>query len=426
MLVEPLTVVENVMLGVEGGALLRREVPRARAALARLAAEYGLAVEPDAVVGDLPVGAQQRVEILKALYRGAEILILDEPTGVLTPQEANDLFRVLAALRAQGKTVVLVTHKLREIMAVTDRVSVMRAGRMVAHRDTTETTPGELGELMIGRRQSADFDKPACAPGPEVLSVDELEVSDAAGIPRVKGVSLSVRRGEIVGIAGVAGNGQTELIEAIAGMRAPSSGRIAIKGVALFPSAAYGAEAMRAVGVAHVPEDRLRTGLVLRFAACESAILGYHEDAGHGPLALIDWRRVAASTLRLMRSFDVRPHQPWLRSANFSGGNQQKLILARELERDPDVLLIGQPTRGVDIGGIDFIHRRLIAMRASGKAILLVSVELEEILRLADRVLVMFDGRIVGELLPAESDERRIGLMMAGVGAGGPAGAAAA
>jgi ABC-type uncharacterized transport system ATPase subunit len=414
MLVEPMTVLENVILGAEGGRLLRRRLLAARAMLKRLSAEYGLDVDPDARVGDLPVGAQQRVEILKALYRGAEILILDEPTGVLTPQEAADLFRVLAALRAQGKTIILVTHKLREIMAITDRVSVMRAGRMVGERATAETSPEELGELMIGRKLTARLDKAPARPGAVALEVEGLSVRDAIGVQRVKDVSLAVRRGEIVGIAGVSGNGQTELLEALAGMRPFVAGRIRLGNMVLTPEQAADAAGMRRLGVAHVPEDRLRTGLVPRFTARESAILGYHEDPAYARGPLLDWTRVERHTAALMARYEVRPALPRLRCSLFSGGNQQKLILARELERDPAVLLVGQPTRGVDIGGIDFIHRRLLAMRDQGKAILLVSVELDEILRLADRILVMFDGRLVGELPPEAADERRLGLMMAG------------
>jgi general nucleoside transport system ATP-binding protein len=414
MLVDPMTVLENVILGVEGGPLLRRHVPQARAELKRISAEYGLGVDPDAVVGNLPVGAQQRVEILKALYRGAEILILDEPTGVLTPQEATDLFRVLAALRAQGKTVILVTHKLREIMAITDRVSVMRAGQMVGHRETAETSTEELGELMIGRKLARSLDKAPLRSGDVALSVRDLAVRDAVGVQRVKGIDFSVRRGEIVGIAGVSGNGQTELMEALAGMRPFEAGSVTLGNTTITADHPAFADEMRRLGMAHVPEDRLRTGLVPPFAARESAILGYHEDPAYSRGPLLDWRRIERYTLGLMEKFEVKPQLARLRCSLFSGGNQQKLIMAREMERDPAVLLVGQPTRGVDIGGIDFIHRRLIAMRDRGKAIVLVSVELDEILRLADRILVMFDGHIVGELLPEDADERQLGLMMAG------------
>jgi simple sugar transport system ATP-binding protein len=414
MLVDPMTVLENVILGVEGGALLRRHVPKARDELRRISSEYGLNVDPDAVVGDLPVGAQQRVEILKALYRGAEILILDEPTGVLTPQEATDLFRVLAALRAQGKTVILVTHKLREIMAITDRVSVMRAGQMVGHRDTSETSREELGELMIGRKLATRLDKAPANIGAVALEVRDLSVRDIQGVQRVKDVSFSVRAGEIVGIAGVSGNGQTELMEALAGMRRLESGSVTVGGATVSAEHPAFADRLRKLGMAHVPEDRLRTGLVPAFAARESAILGYQDDPMYSRGPLLDWPGIDRHTQGLMEKYEVKPPISRLRGALFSGGNQQKLIMAREMERDPTVLLVGQPTRGVDIGGIDFIHRRLIAMRDRGKAILLVSVELDEILRLSDRILVMFDGRLVGELLPENADERQLGLLMAG------------
>jgi simple sugar transport system ATP-binding protein len=415
MLVETFTVLENVMLGAEGGALLAPGRAAARESLARLAAEYGLSVDPDAVVADLGVGDKQRVEILKALHRGAEILILDEPTGVLTPQEADELFRVLRSLRDQGKAVLLITHKLREVMAVTDRVSVMRGGRMVAHRETAETSAEELSLLMIGRRPAGAERPLPATPGAELLRVSDLTIRDGAGVERLRGVSFTLHAGEILGIAGVAGNGQTELLEALAGMRTPSSGRIALRGA---PLPAGDAAARRAAGIAHVPEDRLRHGLVADFAAEDTAILGYHEDpAWRRALGLMSRGKVGAHASRLMAGHDVRPPLPRLRSALFSGGNQQKLILGREMDRTPDVLLVGQPTRGVDIGGIEAIHRRLRGWREAGRGVLLVSVELDEILALADRILVMFDGRIMGELPAGAADERRLGMMMAGASA---------
>jgi simple sugar transport system ATP-binding protein len=412
MLVEDFRVIENVMLGTEGGMLLAGGEARARESLRRLSAEYGLSVDPDARVGDLPVGARQRVEILKALHRGAEVLILDEPTAVLTPQEADDLFRVLRALRDEGKAVVLITHKLREVMEITDRVSVMRAGRMVAHRETAETSAEELGELMIGRRLGAALRPPPARTGPELLAAEGLRVRDATGAERLRGVSFALHAGEILGIAGVAGNGQTELLEALSGMRAPEAGTIRLRGE---PVAGLDAAAARRLGIAHVPEDRLRHGLVPDFAAQDCAILGHQGDGAWQRMrGLLSRGRIEAHARRLMQEGDVRPAAPGLRARLFSGGNQQKLILARELEREPDVLLVGQPTRGVDIGGIEAIHRRLRAWRDAGKAVLLVSVELDEILALANRILVMFDGRIAGELSSAEADERRLGLLMAG------------
>lgn len=410
MLVEPFTVLENILLGAEGGWTLQAGQRRAREELLRLERDYSLEVDIDARIADLPVGIQQRVEILKALFRGARVLILDEPTGVLTPQEADHLFRILRSLRDQGRTVILITHKLREIMAVTDNVSVMRAGEMVAHRRTAETTTEEMAELMVGRKVLLRVEKAPARPGPPVLEVDHLEVVDAFGVRRVKDVSFTVRAGEIVGIAGVAGNGQSELLEALSGIRAPKSGRVTLKGQPLLDAADC-----RKKKLGHVPEDRLRMGLVRGFAAYENAILGYQlvpAYAGHG---FLKKRGIIARCREWMKDYDVRPAAPMLQATSFSGGNQQKLVLAREMEHDPDLLLVGQPTRGVDIGAIEFIHKRLIAMRDAGKAILLVSVELDEILSLSDRIIVMFDGMITGELSAAEATAQRVGMLMAGI-----------
>jgi general nucleoside transport system ATP-binding protein len=410
MLVEPFTVLENLLLGAEGGATLKAGAARARAEIAALERDYGLEVDLDARIADLPVGVQQRVEILKALFRGAHILILDEPTGVLTPQEADHLFRILRNLRDQGRTVVLITHKLREIVAVTDRVSVMRRGEMVAHRRTADTSAEELAELMVGRKVLLRVDKGPSRPAEPILEVERLRVRDGAGVARVKDASFVVRAGEIVGIAGVAGNGQSELLEALAGIRPADGGRVRVRGKPLRdPGLA------RTVGLGHVPEDRLRMGLVRGFSAYENAILGYHRLPDYSHHGFLDRAGIIGTCLRWMRGYGVRPDDAELKAQSFSGGNQQKLVLARELEHDPDLLLVGQPTRGVDIGAIEFIHRRLVAIRDAGKAVLLVSVELDEILALADRILVMFDGRITGELAAAEADERRIGCLMAGI-----------
>jgi simple sugar transport system ATP-binding protein len=411
MLVEPFTVLENVMLGAEGGALLARGRAEAREVLRRLEEDYDLKVDPDAVVGDLPVGLQQRVEILKALFRKADTLILDEPTGVLTPAEADHLFRILARLKAEGKTVLLITHKLREIMAITDRVSVMRRGEMVATKATRETSVEELAELMVGRRVLLRVEKGTARPGEVRLSVRDLRVIDPLGVERLRGVSFDVRAGEIVGIAGVSGNGQSELLEAVSGIAAPAAGSVTVCGqLATGMDPAW----MRRQHLAHVPEDRHRMGLVTRFEARENAILGYQRDPRYGTGPMIARKAVLAAARSQMEGFDVRPPDPFLKAANFSGGNQQKIVLAREIERDPEVLVVGQPTRGVDVGAIEAIHRRLVELRDAGKAILLVSVELDEIRGLADRILVMFDGRIMGELGP-EAGEREIGLLMAGV-----------
>jgi ABC-type uncharacterized transport system ATPase subunit len=414
MLVEPLSVVENVMLGAEGGAMLRVGEAKVRAELARLAKDYGLEIDVDATVGDLSVGLQQRVEILKALYRGADILILDEPTAVLTPAEADALFGLLRSLKEQGKTVILITHKLREIMAITDRVSVMRRGEMVATVETANTSPPELAELMVGRRVLLRVEKDEKTPGAPLLEVDNLSVVDSRGVLRVASASFTVRAGEIVGIAGVAGNGQSELLEAIAGMRQPVLGSIRLEGKAIH-SSEHNPHRMRQLGLLHVPEDRLRTGLVPAFPAFESAILGFSDEPHLGRGPILDHDRLIADLAQKMEQYDVRPPAPRLKSSKFSGGNQQKIVLAREIERNPKVLLVGQPTRGVDIGAIEFIHRRLIALRDSGVAILLVSVELDEIMNLSDRILTMCGGKITGERKASQTNEQELGLLMAGV-----------
>ncbi len=415
MLVDTFTVLENIILGAEGGPLLGAGERAARKELARLERDYELEVDPDALVGDLPVGLQQRVEILKALYRGARNLILDEPTGVLTPDEADHLFRILRVLRDEGKSIILITHKLREIMAVTDRVSVMRGGEMVATRDTARTSVEELAELMVGRKVLLQVDKGASKPADIILQVENLTVRGAPGAPHLDNVSFNVRAGEIVGIAGVSGNGQSILLEAIAGITPPSGGQISINDRIV--SAAHPADPamIRNWGVAHVPEDRHRMGLVIPFEENENNILGYQDDETFRNGPLMDLEAVRADAMDKIERYDIRPPDCRLRTANFSGGNQQKIVLAREMERDPALLLVGQPTRGVDVGAIEFIHRQLIAMRDKGKAILLVSVELDEIMSLADRILVMLDGRIVGERRAEGVTEQDLGLLMAGI-----------
>ena len=413
MLVEPLSVVENVMLGAEGGPLLAKGDAALRKKLAQLAKDYGLAVDPDARVGDLPVGLQQRVEILKALVRGVDILILDEPTAVLAPAEADRLFAMLRVLKGEGKTIILITHKLREILHITDRVSVMRAGAMVATFDTARTSAMELADAMVGRKVLLRVDKSPASPGAVLLEARDLVVKDAQGTRRLDGVSLKLRAGEITGIAGVSGNGQSELLEALAGLVPLAEGEIWFEGRKL-ASADLKPKVLRHLGLMHVPEDRHKRGLVMPFEACESAMLGFEGDAVFGGW-FFNRARIAADCAEKMKMFDVRPRAPHMKSANFSGGNQQKIVLAREIERGPKVLIVGQPTRGVDIGAIEFIHKKLVALRDQGKAILLVSVELDEIMALSDRILCMCGGRITGERLPGETNERDLGLLMAGV-----------
>jgi simple sugar transport system ATP-binding protein len=356
------------------------------------------------------------VEILKALYRQADILILDEPTGVLTPDEADHLFRILNGLKEQGKTIILITHKLREIMEATDNVSVMRRGTMVGTVKTTESSPESLAELMVGRKVLLEVEKKPATPGAVVLQVENLKVRDEHGVERLKGISFDIRAGEILGIAGVAGNGQSELLAALGGMMR-ASGKVTLKGADL-PLSGKGADGQsrRSAGIAHVPEDRHHYGLILDFTAWENVAFGYHNDPKYQKNALfMDNAALRADTEAKMATFDVRPPIPTLAAKSFSGGNQQKIVVAREIERNPDLLLIGQPTRGVDIGAIEFIHKEIVALRDQGKAILLVSVELDEIMSLSDRIAVMFDGRLMGFRDPETTNERELGLLMAGM-----------
>ena len=414
-LVENFTVLENVVLGAEDSGLLGPSLARARRELKALADEYELNVDPDAVIEDIGVGMQQRVEILKALYRRADILILDEPTGVLTPAEADQLFRILERLKAEGKTIILITHKLREIMDATDTVSVMRRGEMTATVKTSETSPAHLAELMVGRKVLLRVEKTPAQTGDTILDIKDLNVTDEKGVHRLKGINLTVKAGEILGIAGVAGNGQSELLEVLGGYE-KATGTITINGEPLDLTGAHSdGRSRRARGIAHVPEDRQREGLIMDYAAWENVAFGYHHDPKYQRGMFMDNAAIKADTVAKMERFDVRPPDPKLAAKSFSGGNQQKIVLAREMERNPDLLLIGQPTRGVDIGAIEFIHQQIVALRDQGKSILLVSVELEEILSLSDRIAVMFDGKMMGERLPADTDENELGLMMAGM-----------
>ena len=417
-LVENFTVLENVVLGAEEGFMLGPSISKARRVLKSLSDDYGLNVEPDARIEDIGVGMQQRVEILKSLYREADILILDEPTGTLTPSEADQLFRILERLKSEGKTIILITHKLREIMDATDTVSVMRAGKMTATVKTSKVSPSKLAEMMVGRSVRLSVLKNATNAGPKILEVQDLKVRDTNGVERLKGATFNVHAGEILGIAGVAGNGQSQLLEALGGYR-KATGRVMYKGEQMDLSGVVAnGQIRRSRGIAHVPEDRQSEGLIMDFMAWENTAFGYHLDPAYRKRILIDNGAIQADTRQKMDRFDIRPQDPYLRAKSFSGGNQQKIVLAREIERSPDLLLIGQPTRGVDIGAIEFIHQHIVALRDEGKAILLVSVELDEILSLSDRIAVMFDGRIMGERLPEDTNERELGLLMAGMSKG--------
>jgi simple sugar transport system ATP-binding protein len=411
MLVEPLTVTENIILGHEPARFGILDTKRARTRVTDLSAQYGLKVDPDATVGTLSVGMQQRVEILKALYQGARILILDEPTAVLSPQEVRELFGVIRSLVTAGLSVVLITHKLDEVMGAADRVIVMRDGRVVGETTPAATDQIGLARMMVGRDVVLSLDKEPAHPGDVVLSVKDLAARGQQGLEALKGVSFTVRAGEIVGIAGVDGNGQTELVETIAGLRRPTGGAIDLKGHDI--THARPRETIHA-GVSHVPEDRQRRGLVLEFDLAENLILGDHRDAPYAKHGITDPSAISEAARTRIKEYDVRTPSEHVLAGALSGGNQQKLVLARELGREPGMLIAAQPTRGLDVGAIEFVHRRLLAERDSGTAILLVSMELEEVMSLSDRILVMYGGRIVAEFAAGEADDERIGYFMTG------------
>ncbi|HVG38035.1 MAG TPA: ABC transporter ATP-binding protein [Pyrinomonadaceae bacterium] len=420
MLVGTMTVAENIVLGAEPGSAAALDLRRAAARIRALSDEFKLAIDPTAIVENLSVGGQQRVELLKALYREARILILDEPTAVLTPPEVEELFVILRRMRDQGKTIIIITHKLSEVLALSDEVTVMRDGRVVGRVRTAETDAAELARLMVGREVLLRVEKTPAHPGAEVLCVSDLSLSGAKGARLLDRVSLAVRAGEIVGIAGVEGNGQTELIETLAGLteNTAAGGTIEFEGRDI---GRLSARARRELGIAHIPEDRHRRGLLLDFDLAENSILGVHDRrpiVSHAFGVLLDEEAINLRVSQIIENYDVRPPDASLPARALSGGNQQKLIIGREFEQRPKLLLVAQPTRGVDIGAIEFIHRELIALRVAGCAILLVSAELEEVTALADRLLVMHAGRVVGEVDPATATMGQIGLLMTGGGRG--------
>ncbi|HEX0515903.1 TPA: ABC transporter ATP-binding protein [Streptococcus pneumoniae] len=411
MLVEAFTVAENIILGSEltkNGVL---DIAGASKEIKALSERYGLAVDPSAKVADISVGAQQRVEILKTLYRGADILIFDEPTAVLTPSEIDELMAIMKNLVKEGKSIILITHKLDEIRTVSDRVTVIRRGKSIETVEIAGAINADLAEMMVGRSVSFKTEKQASKPKEVVLSIKDLVVNENRGVPAVKNLSLDVRAGEIVGIAGIDGNGQSELIQAITGLRKVESGSIELKGdsiVGLHP------RQITELSVGHVPEDRHRDGLILEMMISENIALQTYYKEPHSKNGILNYSNITSYAKKLMEEFDVRAASELVPAAALSGGNQQKAIIAREIDRDPDLLIVSQPTRGLDVGAIEYIHKRLIEERDNGKAVLVVSFELDEILNVSDRIAVIHDGKIQGIVSPETTNKQGLGVLMAG------------
>ena len=411
MLVEAFTVAENIILGSEltkNGVL---DIARATREINELSERYGLAVDPSAKVADISVGAQQRVEILKTLYRGADILIFDEPTAVLTPSEIDELMAIMKNLVKEGKSIILITHKLDEIRAVSDRVTVIRRGKSIETVEIAGATNADLAEMMVGRSVSFKTEKQEAQPKEVILSIKDLVVNENRGVPAVKNLSLDVRAGEIVGIAGIDGNGQSELIQAITGLRKIESGSVELKGqsiVGLHP------RQITEMSVGHVPEDRHRDGLVLEMMISENIALQTYYKEPLSKKGILNYTNIIDYAKKLMQEFDVRAASEIVPASALSGGNQQKAIIAREIDRNPDLLIVSQPTRGLDVGAIEYIHKRLIQERDNGKAVLVVSFELDEILNVSDRIAVIHDGKIQGIVTPETTNKQELGVLMAG------------
>lgn len=410
-LVQPFTVTENIILGSEPTKGPNINYKKAAAEVQRLSEQYGLQVNPHAKIHDISVGMQQRVEIVKTLYRGADILIFDEPTAVLTPQEIKELMQIMKKLVAEGKSIILITHKLKEIMEISDTVTIIRRGKVIDSVKTSETNPNELAEKMVGRNVTFKVDKKPATPGANVLEVSNLSSKNKEGISVLNQLNLNVRAGEIVGIAGVDGNGQSELIEALTGLRKVDGGSIRLQGKELAnQSPRYISES----GLAHIPEDRHKHGLVLDFSVSENIVLESYYKAPYTRKGFLNFDAIKKQAKRLVEAFDVRTPSIETKARSLSGGNQQKAIIAREVDKNPELLIAAQPTRGLDVGAIEFVQKQLIAQRDQGKAVLLISFELDEIINVSDRIAVIYEGRIVGEVLPEETNDRELGLMMAG------------
>lgn len=411
MLVDVFTVTENIILGKETTKGGRIDLKRAEKEVRDISERYGLSVDPKAKIADISVGMQQRVEILKTLYRGAEILIFDEPTAVLTPQEIKELIQIMRTLIKEGKSIILITHKLKEILEVCDRCTVIRKGKGIGTVNVSETNQNELASLMVGREVVFKTEKKAAEPKQEVLSIKDLVVKDSRGVTAVNGLDLQVRAGEIVGIAGIDGNGQSELIEAITGLRKSESGSVLVNGKELHNLAP---RKIAESGVGHIPQDRHKHGLVLNYPIGENMVLQTYYKPPFSKRGILNFTEIYNKARELITEFDVRTPSEFTLARALSGGNQQKAIIGREVDRDPDLLIAAQPTRGLDVGAIEFIHKRLIEQRDHGKAVLLVSFELDEIMNVSDRIAVIYEGKIVAVVDPKETTEQELGLLMAG------------
>jgi general nucleoside transport system ATP-binding protein len=413
MLVEPFTVTENIILGIEPKKGMKIDIKRAEKEVQRISEQYGLMVDPRAKIENISVGMQQRVEILKTLYRGADILIFDEPTAVLTPQEIEELEQIMRNLVREGKSIILITHKLKEIMATSDRVTIIRRGKWIDTIDIAGTNENDLAAKMVGREVTFSVEKKPAEPKQAVLQISDLVVKDERNVNVVNGLSLDVKAGEILGIAGIDGNGQRELIEAITGLRSASSGRIMLNGKEITNMKPR--KIMKA-GVGHIPEDRHKRGLVLDFPIGENMVLETYYEKPFARNGFMNFKQIYKHAEKLIQEFDVRTPSSRIEARALSGGNQQKAIIAREVHSNPDLLLAAQPTRGLDVGAIEFIHKRLIEQRDHGKAVLLLSFELDEILNVSDRIAVIYEGQIVGIVQASETNDKELGLMMAGGG----------
>lgn len=409
MLIEPFTVTENIILGYEGkNSIIDRD--KAKKEVLKLSQEYGLLIDPDSKVSDISVGQQQRVEILKALYHGADILIFDEPTAVLTPQEINEFIEIVEKLTELGKSIIIITHKLKEIKAMADTCTIIRRGEYIDKVKVKDVSEADLAEKMVGRDVSFNVKKEKIDLGDEIFKIENLWVKDNRKVDKVKGLNLSIRKGEILGIAGVDGNGQTELIDAISGMRKAEKGKVSLKGEDITNK---NPRNIIDLGMNQIPEDRQKRGLVLEYSIKDNLILE-NLDKDFSKNGILDFKKIEENANNLIDKFDIRPNDINEKAGSLSGGNQQKVIIAREITNDPDLLIAAQPTRGLDVGAIEFIHQYLVELRNQGKAVLLISFQLDEVMDLSDRICVIYDGQIVGELDPKKTDEYEVGRLMAG------------